>query len=743
MLSKRIWSDLKKASEANPDTKWFQLQPINSSYGIDNYPQVVLEVDLNKTPYKSGRELFFAFEVADRITSEPVVDSDLAIINCLAKTESIAEQIVYYLQNNSMTNKEYKDYGISYNFVSMIDFIDKDADKRTGWRVEMSFVTLKPYPNFCKPFDPAPSPTCSVLLAGGGLSLNVAELTVGASFSSIIGLSRIDLYMRNSISAFNLVGTINVPLNNTLTDFQFLVNMINETSDNYFFRIDAFSSCEPSVVSSTIEMELQYTEIAKSFDVVSMTFVPDGSGNLPIQIYIENESRVSAYQVLYKTSQDPMAIFYDAGSFNYDVNAGGVYNIQLNAGFNTAGPLYFVVVGRFTDNNSQQDDQGDNIPEDSGNPNPTFFQFDNSLPPEQLLYPLNAPQKLSIEEWALLTPAIAGYTYKIEFVSTYGNSKFVDNNGNLNPMLFIDGSNWYNPRIIWDYAGIDTQTVDVYIQMTIYGPTGQVVCELVNADFTNIVVLSAKVMLRGGLGTGGQISLGKLLDVYAYGTPEYFTEGGVNLGNPNPYGNIKISDGFNSFIAGSDIIDVVKIELREENEDQTGPKEEVVDSAFAWCKLNSVGYEPPSGINKLVDFLTTKNDFIAFNADPNIEYYVVIKHRNHLAVSSKKMLLSTMGGVTEIDFTTYTDVLNTGGSEFYEDSYGFLYMQYGNAHDESGDTGQVNATDLFLVGQDLDFYVGYSNTAVNLGTSVTSDDVTIVTEGSGSLYASGVSNPGL
>lgn len=739
MLTKRIWSDLKKVAEANLDVRWFQLQEIDDTFGQDNYPQVVLEVDFNKNPFKTGREMSFAFEVADRITSEPIANRDLAIIDCLSKTEVIAENIIFAIQN-SMSNKEYRDSGLTYNFLGMIDFIDKDADKRTGWRVEMNLSTLKPYPNFCKPFYPSHPPTCSVLIAGASLTLNVAELTVEVGFSSIVGLSRIDLYKRNSISAFSLIGTINVPLNNTLTDFQFLVNMLNDPSDNYFFKIDAFSTCEPNSPSSTIEVDLQYTEIPKSFDVVSMTFAPDGSGNLPIQIYIANESRVSDYQVLYRTNQNPMTPFYPVGSFNYDSNAGGIYNIQLNAAFNTNGPLYFVVIGRFTDNNAQQDDNGDNIPEASGNPNPTFFQFDNSLPIEQLLYPINAPQRLSIEEWALLTPPVSGYTYKIEFAGSYGNSKFVDQSGNLNPMLFIEADNWYNPRVIWDYAGINTQIVDVYLQMTIYGPTGQTVCGLVNADFTNIVVISPTVWLRGAINTGITLnSTGVLENVYGPDSNEYFTPNGVNNGLPNPYGNIKMASGFHTYL-NAFLVDVIKIELREENEDQTGPKEAVVDSAFMWC-LAPDSYSD-AVTRKCVDFLTAKSSFIAFNVDPEVDYYVVIKHRNHLTISSKKLRLDKMGQATNMDFRTDV-LLNTGGYEVYTDGLGFQFMQYGNAHDESGDVGEVNATDDFLVSQDAGLYVEYSRTDLNLDGNVDSTDAAIVAEGFAVLYYSGVPNAGL
>lgn len=594
------------------------------------------------------------------------------------------------------------------------------------------------------PEPPPPPPTCQVAFAGIGLNLIVSTLTVTVGMTAITGLSRLVLLVRNSFSGFSPIQEILVPIDNVSTDFSFEVNMLPYPTEFYVFQVQAFTTCDEDNASTSIDSDptLAWTEIPKSFDVTEFAFAPDGGGNLAIQVTIANESRVSAYQVLYRQDQNPMTPFYPVAQFNYDANANGIYNMILNVDFNTSNILYFVVLGTFDDVTSQQDDQGNNSPE-AVVPNPTYFQFDNRPPAEQLIYGINTPQKLSIEEWELSTPPVAGYTYKIEFAAIYGNSKFVDQNGTLSSMLFIDGSNWYNPRIMWDHAGIDTQTVSAYVQMTIYGPTGVTVCGLSYVDFTNIVVLSAKVMLRGGLLGGGQISLGKFLDVYAYGSPEYFTEGGVNIGKPNPYGNIKAAQGFTVDLGNSGLRDVIKIELREENEDQNGPSEAVVDFAFAWCKHPSVGYEPPQGINKVVDFLTTRNEFIAFNAYPNVEYYVVIKHRNHLAVSSKKFLLSTMGNVTDIDFTTYTDALNTGGSEFYEDIYGFLYMQYGNAHDQIGDVGEVNATDEFLVNQDNGVYVGYSDTAVNLATSVGPNDVAIATEGSNALYYSGVSNPSL
>ena len=368
------------------------------------------------------------------------------------------------------------------------------------------------------------------------------------------------------------------------------------------------------------------------------------------------------------------------------------------------------------------------------------------LPEPQQIYPINAPQKHSIEEWALLTPPVAGYTYQFEFVDG-GSSQFVNNNGSQSAQLFIDGSNWYNPRIMWAYSTLDTQTVSPYVRMTIYNSVGATVCGLVAPDFTNIVVVELNVWLRAAMTSGITLnSSGVLEGVYGYGTPEYFVPNGATQGLPNPYGNIKMAQGFATYNEAF-IIDVVKVELREEDPNNLGfPSETVVDSAFMWCR-QPANYNSGVGLRRCVDFFTAKQQFVAFNADPNIEYFVVVKHRNHLTVSSVKLPLSQMGGATFINLSTgfQSIVLNSGGSEWHEISPLTLRaMQYGNAHDELGDVGAVNATDVFYVTQDQgQIFNLYVSTDVGLDGYVDTSDLAIVTEGAGALYYSGVPNPSL
>lgn len=599
------------------------------------------------------------------------------------------------------------------------------------------------------PEPPPPPPTCNVVFAGTDLNLIDTTLTVGVGLTSITGLSRLTLSIRDSITAFTQIQEIVVPIDNVLTDFAFEVNMLPYPSENYFFHVDAYTTCDDVTPSASVETVDPFTwvEIPKSFDVTEFAFAPDGGGNLAIQMTVIDESRVTSYQVLYRQDQNPMTPFYPVATIPYDSNAGGVYAMQLNADFNTSNILYFTVLGTFDDVTTQQDDQGNNQPE-AAVPNPTYFQFDNRNPEEQILIPIsNVSQKDSIEEWTLLTPPIAGYTYQLEFVDC-GTSKFVNPNGVQSTQLFIDGSNWYNPRIMWAYSTLDTQTVNPYVRMTIYNSVGSTVCGDVAPDFTNIVVVALNVWLRGAINTGITLnSSGVLENVYGPGTPEYFVPNGATQGNPNPYGNIKMAEGFHTYNEAF-IIDVVKVELREEDPNNLGfPSDTVVDSAFMWCR-QPANYNSGIGVRRCVDFLTAKNQFIAFNADPQIEYFVVVKHRNHLAVSSVKLSLSPMGGSTLVNLSTGfgTIALNTGGNEFYTLDFlnGPRFMQYGNAHDEIGDVGEVNATDLTLVTQDQNqIFNLYVSTDLNLDGYVDTTDVAIVTEGEGALYYSGVPNPSL
>lgn len=594
-----------------------------------------------------------------------------------------------------------------------------------------------------------PPPTCNV--AFGGISLNLIDttLTVGVSLTSIVGLSRLTLLIRDSVGTFSQIQEILVPIDNILTDFTFDVSMLPYPTEIYFFQVLAYTSCDDVTPSANVETfdPLFWFEIPKTFDVTDMLFAPDGGGNLGIQLTIANESRVSSYQVLYRPDQNPMTPFYPVGQFNYDANAGGYYSLQLNADVNTNSMLYFVVLGTFDDVTTQQDDQGNNDPE-AVVPNPTYFQFDNRFPDEQIIYPENSgSQKNSIETWLLATPAIAGYTYQLTFLDA-GTSKFVDDSGNQSTQLFIDGANWYNPRIMWAHSTLDLGGSDPKVQLTIYNTIGSTVCTPVTPNFVNIVVLALNVWLRGAINSGTALNSNTFLSpVYLHGTPEYFTPSGINIGKPNPYGNIKMAKDFYYF-ADPNIIDVVKVELREEDPNNLGfPSESAVDSAFMWCrKPNS--YASSIGVRRCVDFFTATNQFVAFNADPNIEYFVVVKHRNHLAVSTVKLSLAQMGSSTFINLVAAfeTLILNTGGTEWY--NAGTLlsplrFMQYGNAHDEIGDVGAVNNSDLADVTADLNTFVEYSNTDVDLNGSVENSDVAIVTEGAGALYYSGVPNPSL
>jgi len=138
------------------------------------------------------------------------------------------------------------------------------------------------------------------------------------------------------------------------------------------------------------------------------------------------------------------------------------------------------------------------------------------------------------------------------------------------------------------------------------------------------------------------------------------------------------------------------------------------------------------------------------NGSANIEYFVVVKHRNHLTVSSVKLPLSQMGGATFINLSSNAAMyLQSGGTERYATEpldliNSFFYMQYGNAHDEIGDIGEVNATDTFIVTQDQNqIFNLYVSTDLNLDGYVDTTDVAIVTEGEGALYYSGVPNPSL
>jgi hypothetical protein len=150
----------------------------------------------------------------------------------------------------------------------------------------------------------------------------------------------------------------------------------------------------------------------------------------------------------------------------------------------------------------------------------------------------------------------------------------------------------------------------------------------------------------------------------------------------------------------STIVDWVLVELR----DHTTPSK-VIASRSAY--LNSDG--------NLIDENTTPGISIAA---PSGDYYIAIKHRNHLAVMSANKV--ALPNITTYDFTTSdTSYFGTNGAKLLETSPSNVWGMI--AGDGTGNGG-VSIDDCNLVWRVENGTIGYKNGDYNLNGGVSIDD---------------------
>ncbi|HEX8547140.1 MAG TPA: hypothetical protein VF691_09280 [Cytophagaceae bacterium] len=148
------------------------------------------------------------------------------------------------------------------------------------------------------------------------------------------------------------------------------------------------------------------------------------------------------------------------------------------------------------------------------------------------------------------------------------------------------------------------------------------------------------------------------------------------------------------------------------------------DSVYAWLAEDGFLYDIYTGTSKT----------IAFNSAPEGNYYLEIRHRNHLAIMYTTFLSLKFTTTLFFDFTNISNIYRNGAIMVNANS---CAMIGGNA---SGDQkGEVNASDLYEVSKDGDnLRTGYLLTDVDMNGVVNALDRQLTLEHNLKLYNSKV-----
>ncbi len=169
-------------------------------------------------------------------------------------------------------------------------------------------------------------------------------------------------------------------------------------------------------------------------------------------------------------------------------------------------------------------------------------------------------------------------------------------------------------------------------------------------------------------------------------------------------------------------IDSIRIFLR------NGVSGPLVDSSSAW--LMSDG--------SIRDYVTGEQPYSVFTNAPAGSYFIMLRHRNHLAVQSNAAvpINNVPNAGFDWDFTSPSNIYGGGG---YKINGATAIIATGNANGDN----EVNASDYFEVGLSSNsLETGYRNTDIQFnngeGAAVNSTDFTKVQQNSSILYFSTV-----
>ncbi|MCS7073400.1 MAG: hypothetical protein NZ108_02930, partial [Bacteroidia bacterium] len=165
----------------------------------------------------------------------------------------------------------------------------------------------------------------------------------------------------------------------------------------------------------------------------------------------------------------------------------------------------------------------------------------------------------------------------------------------------------------------------------------------------------------------------------------------------------------------------------------TGP---AVDSGYVWL-LND---------GTILDFETGTQSWVPFcniNPTPADDYYILVRHRNHLPVMSANVVhIDSTTGNLLVDFTNIANVYDSG--ELPLSTPGEYGMFPCSVVDDpvNGDVGEVNASDLFRVGNiNATISDTYDKRDVDMDGDVDGSDYNLTNTANDNLYYTTVPNP--
>ncbi|GIV43688.1 MAG: hypothetical protein KatS3mg035_0811 [Bacteroidia bacterium] len=188
---------------------------------------------------------------------------------------------------------------------------------------------------------------------------------------------------------------------------------------------------------------------------------------------------------------------------------------------------------------------------------------------------------------------------------------------------------------------------------------------------------------------------------------------------------------------------MIQVELR----DQSDPSDIVATSyAFLYEDGSISDFYHGDGYATGSSAICDQIPYVTFCGISAADYYVVVKHRNHLPIMTLNTVsLSSAVPTSVVDMTLPTNLYG-GTNGMFEVNSGKAYMWEGNVYDNASisDVGEVNATDFFYVSTDNDnSLTGYVDGDLDLDGDVDADDFNMVQDGNNNLYFTDIPKPEL
>lgn len=237
----------------------------------------------------------------------------------------------------------------------------------------------------------------------------------------------------------------------------------------------------------------------------------------------------------------------------------------------------------------------------------------------------------------------------------------------------------------------------------------------------------AKSPLNDGTMTSSLQNINNLKQVYE-------PTGNISL-SPYPFityvGEGKLKQGIKvPDLSGSNAIDVIQIELRNSYDPNV-----VEATTYGWILEDGTITDYQCGQSYLYG---TVIPYVNFKYALAGDYYIVVKHRNHLPIMSlTPHTINSFVPSSPLDLTDPINLYNPYGNQFFQDINSNAYMFMGNVYDNLSiqDIGEVNATDFFIVSVQNDHNpTGYYIEDLNLDGQVDATDFNFIQTANDHLY---------